>query len=90
LGSLPVEARKSIHSLEQEVLLRLLRDLRVEAGLRQSDLAERLGWPQSFVSKYEAGERRLDLLELRAIGDALSSSLRTIVDRLEQDLVEPS
>ena len=64
MGSLLIEVRKSIHTPEQQVLLLLLRDMRAEAGLRQSDLALRLGRPQSFVSKYEVGERRLDVLEL--------------------------
>jgi transcriptional regulator with XRE-family HTH domain len=53
---------KSIGTSEQKRLLELLRRIRLDAGLRQVDLAERLGQPQSFVSKYELGERRLDLL----------------------------
>ena len=56
---------------QEAVLARLLRDLRRDAGLRQSDLAERLGRPQSFVSKYESGERRLDVVDLLAVCRAL-------------------
>jgi transcriptional regulator with XRE-family HTH domain len=45
---------------------------RTEAGLTQADVAKRLKRPQSFVSKYEQGERRLDVAEFvqvcRAIG----------------------
>ena len=48
----------------RQMLLRLLRDIRREASLRQVELAKRLGKPQSFVSKYESGERRLDLLDI--------------------------
>ncbi len=62
----------------------LLRQVRVEAGLRQSDLAGRLDQPQSFVSKYESGERRLDLLELRQICDAVGVSLEDFVRRFER------
>lgn len=51
----------------RDVLLKLLREIREEAGLRQLDVAARLKQPQSFVSKYESGERRLDLLELEQI-----------------------
>ena len=58
---------KSIFSRDQRVLLLLLRELRNKAGLRQSDVAAKLRRPQSFVSKYEAGERQLDILELRQL-----------------------
>jgi transcriptional regulator with XRE-family HTH domain len=77
---------KSIFSAQQERLQELLRQLRLEAGLRQTDLAERLDQPQSFVSKYESGERRLDLLELRQICKALGISLKDFVDRFEKSI----
>lgn len=44
---------------------------RTEAGLTQVALAERLGKPQSFVSKMERGERRLDIVELAIVARAL-------------------
>ena len=62
----------------------LLRQIRVEAGFRQTDLARRLAKPQSFVSKYESGERRLDVLELRRICQVLGVSLEDFVHRLEK------
>ena len=74
---------KSIHSFEQEILQTLLRQIREEAEMRQVDLAALLGKPQSFVSKYESGERRLDLLELRLICTSLGISLAGFVTRLE-------
>jgi transcriptional regulator with XRE-family HTH domain len=54
------------------------------------DLAKRLGVPQSFVSKYESGERRLDVLELRAVCVALKISLKQFVRRLEEALSDLS
>lgn len=78
--------RKSIYSDEQAVLVGLLRELREKAGVRQVELAERLGRPQSFVSKYESGERRLDLIELRHIALALGVSLGAVVKRFEKAL----
>jgi len=57
----------------------VLRALRREKKLTQAERAERLGVPQSFVSKYEAGERRLNLAELEAIADALGVALATII-----------
>ncbi len=51
--------------------LKQLREVRLEAGLKQAELAKRLGKPQSFVSKYESGERRLDLLDLEDVCAAI-------------------
>ncbi|MGH9686910.1 MAG: helix-turn-helix domain-containing protein [Candidatus Acidiferrales bacterium] len=64
-------------------LLVLLRQVRTEAGLRQIDLAKKLNQPQSFVSKYESGERRLDLLELGQVCDACRITLLEFVRRFE-------
>ena len=69
---------------QQPVLRKLLRQLRKEAGLRQRDLAVRLGQPQSFVSKYEIGDRRLDVLELRQVCMAMGVPLTAFIKRLEQ------
>jgi transcriptional regulator with XRE-family HTH domain len=68
---------------EHKILLELLKKARVDAGLRQVDLAKRLGVPQSMISKYEVGERRVDLLELRDICAALDISLLDFVQKLE-------
>jgi transcriptional regulator with XRE-family HTH domain len=77
-----------ISSAQKEHLLQLLRQVRLEAGLHQADLAKQLGRPQSFVSKYERGERRLDLLELLAICEVLGISLIDFVRRLEESMNE--
>jgi transcriptional regulator with XRE-family HTH domain len=78
--------RKSIFSTGQEELQNLLCELREKARLTQKDVARRLGQPQSFVSKYESGERRLDLLELREVCEALGIPLTNFVKRFEQRL----
>lgn len=77
---------KSIFTSEQAKLQELLRQIRLGAGLRQADLAEKLGQLQSFVSKYESGERRLDLLEVRQICQVVGISLSEFVERLEKSL----
>jgi len=77
---------KSIFSFGQEKLQELLREARTEAGFSQIELAKKLGRPQSFVSKYESGERRLDLVELREICKALKISLTDFVRRFEDSL----
>ncbi len=70
----------------RKLFLALLREIRLESGFTQVQLAEALNVPQSFVSKYESGERRLDLLEVRLICQALSIPLVKFVQRLEDIL----
>ena len=73
--------------LRQYAALRaLLRSLRAEAGVSQVELAKRLGVPQSFVSKIESGERRIDVIELRRICVALECSLLHLISLFERDL----
>lgn len=69
---------------KQKALLSLLREARVEAGLTQVELAKALHMPQSFVSKYESGERRLDLLELRDVCQALRVPIVDFVRRFDE------
>ena len=73
---------------DRRVLQSLLRDVRVQAGLRQEDVARCLDLPQSAVSKYESGERRIDVVELRMICRCLGISLPAFVERLEHALSE--
>ncbi len=73
---------KSIYSAEYQQLCTLLRELRREAGLTQVQVAERLQMPQSFVSKYESGERRLDVVELRHVAAAIGTTLAALVAQL--------
>lgn len=77
---------KSIFTNEYGVLLALLRKTRSKAGLTQVQLAARLGQSQSFVSKVEIGERRLDVIQLRTICRALGTTLSELVARLEERL----
>ncbi len=62
------------------------RDIRREAGLTQIEVAARLDVPQSFVSKYESGERRLDVVELKHVAAALETTLTAVITRFEKDL----
>jgi transcriptional regulator with XRE-family HTH domain len=74
-------------SVAQRVRLQaVLRDLRQEKGVTQTELALRLSRPQSFVSKYETGERRLDVLELREVCGALGVSFVSFARLLEKRL----
>ena len=62
---------------------KLLRRVRLEAKLRQIDVANKLRLPQSFVSKYESGERRLEFVEVAEICSALGVRLVDFVRRFE-------
>lgn len=62
-------------------LAALLRQIRIEANLTQNQLADAIHQTQSYVSKYESGEQRLDLIELEAVCDALDIKLTTFVER---------
>jgi len=76
----------SRYSSVQKELQESLRQARIDAGLRQVDLAKLLDKPQSFVSKYESGERLLDLLELRQVCIALNISLSKFVEKFEDQI----
>ena len=76
--------RRSIGTAEHKRLLALLRQIRLDAGLRQVDVAKRLKQPQAYVSRYETGERRLDLLELRAVCAAVGIKLKDFVTEFEK------
>ena len=76
--------RLTANRKQQKALLSLLRELRTQAGIRQIDMARALGKPQAFVSYYESGARRLDLLELRQICKILGVSLLDFVRKFEK------
>lgn len=72
---------------DRKVLRELLKELRKEkAGLTQTELSEMLGCPQSYVSKYENGERRLDYVEVRDICNALGVSMQSF-NRMYDDKI---
>lgn len=62
-------------------LASLLRQVRLEANLTQAQVADKIDQTQSYVSKYESGEQRLDLVELEAVCKAVGVSLTDFVRR---------
>lgn len=82
----PGRMDKSIFSREYDVFLRRLRDARRRAGLTQVQLAERLGQTQSFVSKCERGERRLDIVETRAFCMAIGVPFSRFIAEFDQEI----
>jgi len=79
--------KKSTFSREYKVFSQLLRECRREAGISQVELAARLKETQSEISKFERGERRLDLVQLGWWCKALGCSLAEFIKRYDQQLV---
>ena len=63
--------KKSIYSEQHDAIRHHLMAERKKAGLTQSDVAEKAGRPQSFVAKYEGGERRLDIVEFLELANII-------------------
>jgi ribosome-binding protein aMBF1 (putative translation factor) len=70
----------------QKILETYLKEIRVNSGMRQLDAANALGVQQSIVSKYEAGERRLDIIEIRILCKLFGISLVDFIKELEMRL----
>ena len=56
---------RSIYSKDYKEIIERLKKARVEADLSQQAVADKLGKPQSYISKIESGERRLDVAEMK-------------------------
>ena len=67
--------------MNKKRLIILLRQVRLDADLTQLELGEKLSQTQSYVSKYESGEQRLDLMEIEAICSAVGITLLEFIER---------
>ncbi|MEO8498827.1 MAG: helix-turn-helix transcriptional regulator [Planctomycetota bacterium] len=72
----------SIHTTRYRFLRDFLTEARKSQGLSQESLAEKLGRVQTFVSKYERGERRLDVVELLDVAEALQLDASDLIRQL--------
>ena len=72
----------------EDLFREMLRELRQEKGLTQAQVAQRLGSPQSYVSKYETGERRLDFVETVFVCEALDIPLEDFVKAFSTKLAK--
>ncbi len=66
---------KTAFTQANDVFRRLLKETRLAKNLTQADVAKRLGQPQSYVSKYESGERRLDFVETSEVCEAFGLTI---------------
>lgn len=76
---------KALYSDASKLLRELLIEARERAEITQSVLAKRLSKPQSFVAKYENGERRLDLIEFLEVAKAIGCDPLRIVRKLQKE-----
>ena len=74
--------QKSTHTRQYRDFLDGLIQARKDAGLTQQQVADKLGRPQSFVAKYENGERRLDVVEFLEIANLLDADPHDIIDAI--------
>lgn len=72
---------RSLHAPQYKAFLDRLREARVDAGVTQAELAQALGRSQTWVSKCELGERRVDVVELKEIADVLGKEVGWFVVR---------
>jgi len=77
---------KSLYSKRHKLLVEFLREARKNAGLTQQEVADRLRKPQSFVAKYENGERRLDFVEMIDVAGVLGFDLNNLVLQLGAEI----
>jgi transcriptional regulator with XRE-family HTH domain len=73
---------------DEEILLSLLRQVRIDAGFTQETLAEKLNVTQSWVSGCERGSRRLEILQIRRICNAIGMTLTEFAAMLDKALEE--
>lgn len=72
-------AIKSIHSNEYKTVVKKLREARKGAELTQTEAAKKLNKPQSYISKIERGERRVDVVELSKIANCYKKDINFFI-----------
>lgn len=77
---------KNPFAAEYEALRDMLIEARRKSGLTQAELAKAIGRPQSFVSKYEAGERRVDVIEFVRIATVLKVDPGRLIRTLRKQI----
>lgn len=78
--------KKSLYKKENEIFVQLLIEFRNKKGLLQTDLAKKLNVHQSFISKIETGQRRVDIVELKEICKQLNIKLSDFCKSFEKKI----
>lgn len=74
---------RSVYTPKYKQLCKMLVEERQKANLSQASLSSKLGVNQTYVSKYELGERRLDIIELMEIADAIGFDILALIKKLQ-------
>ena len=82
--------KKSLYKKENEIFVQTFTEFRNKSGLLQTDLARKLNVPQSFISKIETGQRRLDVIELREICKHLNTNIIDFCKAFERKIKSSS
>lgn len=75
-----------IYEPEYRIFIECLKESRIQSKMTQQELATHLGCSQAYISKYEQGQKRLDIIEVRNICHCLGISLPDIVTQFEERL----
>lgn len=86
IGYYDADMPSPLHGFRYQLFRKLLIEARENAGMTQVQVAELLRKPQSFVSKYERGERRLDFTEFVEIAATLEIDIHTFIDEYQSSL----
>jgi transcriptional regulator with XRE-family HTH domain len=79
-------SNKSIYSHSYRVFLQRFKQARIDAGLSQDAAAKLIGRTQSFISKCERGERRIDVIELRLFCSAFGLEFKKFIESIDKEL----
>jgi len=71
--------KKTIYSGEHKHLVQQLRKARIAAGYDQTKVAKLLGKTQSYISKIESGQRRIDLIQIKEFGKLYKKPLEYFI-----------
>jgi len=74
---------RTLRSAGHRALMEALKTARLDAGLTQTEVAQKLKRPQSFVAKYENGERKVEVVELAHIARAIGCSACGVLEQVE-------
>jgi len=82
MGYMLWQVKNSIYTYEYKNFLKNLRKARVDAGLTQVDVAKKLKQHQSYISKCESGERRVDVVELMRFAKVYKKPIEFFIDKI--------
>lgn len=77
---------KTIYTREYRILLRMLKSKRQQKRISQEEMAKKLGVPQSFISKIESGERRIDVMELFRYCEGIGIDVIQFIKELSKEV----